>query len=97
MYNLSREKGLKAARQDFTGRAFERKPKNEERYFSGTLELNYGWSKLVIIFWIRRLKRIILKLFINAKTQKSIFPALGSSSSDRSHIFFIRMIIREVI
>ena len=45
--DLSRGKRLKAARQDFTGRTFEREATNEERYFPRTLQLNYGQSTLL--------------------------------------------------
>ena len=55
---LSRGKEPKPARQDFARQAFESEAYNEGSYFPGTLQLNYGRSKLVTIFYIRPLERI---------------------------------------
>ena len=54
---MSQGKGSKDASQNFIGWAFETEANNEERYFLGPLQLKYGRSKLVRIFWIRPLER----------------------------------------
>ena len=57
------------------------------RYFLDILQLDYGGSKLIRVFWIRQLEVTTWKILINAKIRKSIFPASNSFLLDMSNVF----------